>query len=74
MQLTQAVATDIPELALLLAELFAQEAEFSPHYQAQTTALTQIIANPSQGQILIARDEKNVAGENSRFWTYSEYP
>ena len=57
MQIEIASAADIPALSALLTLLFSQEAEFRPDEAAQQRGLAAIIADPSIGQILLARDD-----------------
>lgn len=57
MQIEIARAADIPALSALLTLLFSQEAEFRPDEAAQQRGLAAIIAEPSIGQILLARDD-----------------
>ena len=57
-----AVEDDIPQLCGLLAELFAQEAEFSPDTAVQARGLRSIIASPDTGSILVAGEPGRVIG------------
>ena len=53
---------DIPQLAGLLAQLFAQEAEFTPAPQRQIEGLRRIIGDASVGRILVAVDAGAAVG------------
>ena len=57
-----AVEGDIPQLCGLLAELFAQEAEFSPDTALQACGLRAIIASPDSGSIFVAGEPGCVIG------------
>lgn len=57
MHYSLATLQDVPALTQLLSALFSQETEFTPDPQAQTRALTHIIAEPNLGEILVARIE-----------------
>lgn len=57
MQLSVATLEDIPALCDLLAELFAQEAEFCPNREAQARGLSQILHDPAAGVVLVARNK-----------------
>jgi len=46
---------DIPRLTALLADLFAQEAEFHPDPARQRAGLELILADPRIGHVLVAR-------------------
>lgn len=58
----EADSRDIPGLAALLGELFAQEADFQPGRDKQTRALRLILSNPERGRIFVLRDGNEVAG------------
>jgi len=63
-----ATATDIPIMCDLLAELFAQEVEFSPDASKQASALQQILDNPNVGCLFVAeKDDRIVAMVNILF-------
>ncbi|HEY9194171.1 MAG TPA: GNAT family N-acetyltransferase [Methyloversatilis sp.] len=57
-----ALEGDIPQLCGLLAELFAQEAEFSPDAEVQACGLRTIIASPDTGSILVAGEPGHIIG------------
>lgn len=62
MEISLAQAADIPDLCDLLAELFSQEAEFTPDRAAQERGLAAIIARPEAGHILVARQTGRAVG------------
>jgi ribosomal protein S18 acetylase RimI-like enzyme len=51
----QATLDDIPQLCILLDELFSQEAEFTPNHEIQGKGLSKIINNEDIGAILVCR-------------------
>lgn len=57
-----ATPDDIPVLSLLLATLFAQEADFHPDLEKQSRGLSAIVENPDIGRILLLQEE-NAEGE-----------
>jgi GNAT superfamily N-acetyltransferase len=61
-RIDEATASDIPQLADLLALLFAQEADFHPDRERQMRGLQLILAAPDRGRIFIARSEGGVVG------------
>lgn len=66
-----ATADDIPQLAELLAILFAQEADFRPLQKMQEQGLGLIIASPHIGVIFAARDGGSHIGMVSLLFTVS---
>ncbi len=66
-----ATLADLAPLAGLLAELFAQEVEFTPHAARQERALAQIIAAPGLGTILVAREGDRLLAMVSLLYTIS---
>jgi GNAT superfamily N-acetyltransferase len=62
---------DLPRMAELLGHLFAQEADFKPNPRAQLRGLRRILADPEQGQLLVAREDGEVLGMVSLLWTVS---
>lgn len=62
LEIRAAVPADVPELARLLAELFAQEAEFQPDAAVQARGLALIVAAPAAGRVLIATDHARTVG------------
>ncbi len=71
MQITPAQPEDIPALCGLLAQLFRQEAEFTPDDETQRRGLAMIIGHPEVGQILVARRGDEVVGMISLLYTVS---
>ncbi len=71
MQLSIATLEDIPALAELLSQLFAQEVEFTPNIGLQTTALHSIISNSAIGEIMLARLEGKIVGMVNLLYTCS---
>lgn len=69
--ITLATLQDIPQLTHLLAELFTQEAEFSPDQGIQARGLQKIISNPATGQILVYRDDQQILGMVNLLFTLS---
>lgn len=60
--------SDVPELARLLTQLFAQEAEFTPNPELQARGLAAIVADARLGTILIAeRDGRACAMVNTLY-------
>ena len=66
-----ATKADIPAMQVLLAELFAQEEEFSPDEKKQRRALELILKDPTRGRLYVARDGKDVVGMASLLYTVS---
>jgi len=71
MEITVAVLEDIPALAALLGELFAQEAEFAPDTPRAESGLRQIIANPEAGIVLVAKEAGTAVGIANVLFTVS---
>lgn len=71
MEITKALASDVPELCNLLAILFSQEAEFSTNREAQTKGLSQIIDNREIGYIVVAKENGVVVGMVNVLFTVS---
>lgn len=66
-----AKAGDIPDLCILLNQLFTLEVEFSPDLVAQRQGLQMIIGNPDTGAILIARQGRQLIGMVSLLYSIS---
>jgi GNAT superfamily N-acetyltransferase len=66
-----ATVDDIPHLAALLDELFAQEADFTPDRMKQERGLRLILASPHVGVIFTARAGDEVVGMVSLLFTTS---
>jgi len=62
---------DIPQLCALLAELFAQEADFTPDAERQRRGLRLILDNPECGRVYCASQAGIVIGMVSILFTVS---
>jgi GNAT superfamily N-acetyltransferase len=71
MEITPATPRDLPQLAGLLATLFAQEADFEPDHARQIRGLERILAEPWRGTLLVARDGEEVIGMVNLLYTIS---
>jgi len=71
MKIDQASLTDIPQLCILLDELFSQEAEFTPDHEIQGRGLSKILNNEDIGVILVVRDSDKVIGMVNILYTIS---
>jgi GNAT superfamily N-acetyltransferase len=71
MNITRAVTADIPDLCILLHDLFSREAEFEPDLEAQARGLAAVIDDPAVGDILVARDSGRVLGMINILYTVS---
>lgn len=71
MEISLASPADIPALCQLLSELFSQEAEFRPDYEAQRRGLTRIITYPNIGHIFVARHDSQIVGMVNLLYTVS---
>jgi GNAT superfamily N-acetyltransferase len=66
-----ATPDDVPRLCELLGHLFAQEADFRPDPDRQAAGLRLILADPTRGRILVAREAGRVVGMVSLLFTIS---
>lgn len=66
-----ATKADIPVMCTLLAELFAQETEFSPDASKQTSALQAILDNPNVGCLFVAEQGDRVVAMVNILFTVS---
>ena len=66
-----ATADDLPQLAVLLAELFALESDFQPETDKQLSGLRLILENPEMGRLFVIRDGANVVGMANALITIS---
>jgi N-acetylglutamate synthase-like GNAT family acetyltransferase len=66
-----ATAADIPVMCVLLAELFAQEAEFTPDESKQASALQVIMDNPNVGCLFVAEQGDRVVAMVNILFTVS---
>jgi GNAT superfamily N-acetyltransferase len=71
MQITTAMPADIPALSGLLTELFTQETELAPNDENQRRGLARIIADPTIGMILVAKDGGDTIGMVNILFTVS---
>lgn len=71
MLITEATLADIPELARLLAILFAQEADFTPDRHRQQEGLRLIISQPGLGRIFVLRNTDKLVGMVSVLFSIS---
>lgn len=71
MNITKAIASDIPELSRLLGVLLSQEVEFSPDLEAQARGLSHIIENPEVGYIVVAKVDSKIIGMINVLFTIS---
>jgi GNAT superfamily N-acetyltransferase len=62
---------DLDAMAALLAELFAQEAEFEPDAGAQRRGLSLLLENADRGVVLVAERDGAVAGMTVLLYTVS---
>ena len=69
--ITPAIPDDIPQLCVLLAILFAQEEDFQPDANKQSSALRQLIEHPDTGRILVLREGDSILGMVSLLYTIS---
>lgn len=66
-----ATAEDLPQLADLLAELFALESDFAPERDKQLRGLQLILDNPALGRLFVLRIDGAVAGMANALITVS---
>ena len=66
-----AAARDLPQMVVLLGQLFEQEAEFAPDASKQETALKMILADPKIGKLYAAKDGSKVVAMASLLYTVS---
>jgi GNAT superfamily N-acetyltransferase len=62
MKIDFATASDLPQLADLLAKLFTLESDFAPERDKQLQGLTLILENPACGQLFVLRDGAQIVG------------
>ena len=66
-----AVVEDLPELAELLADLFAKEADFRPDQAKQLRGLRMILESPNKGRIFVLRSFDRIMGMINLLFTIS---
>ena len=71
MKIDFATASDLPELAGLLAELFTLESDFVPDRDKQLRGLALILENPACGQLFVLRDGAQIVGMTNALITVS---
>ncbi len=67
----RACAADVPQLCGLLAQLFAQEADFTPDPKRQVRGLNLILDQPETGQLHCAASEDMIVGMVSILFSVS---
>ena len=70
-EIRRACVDDVPHLCSLLAELFAQEADFSPDSERQRRGLRLILDSPEVGRIYCATQSDAVIGMVTILFTVS---
>ena len=71
MHIDTATMEDIPQLCILLVELFSQEAEFNPDPEVQSEGLKKIISSPETGHVIVAREGNDIIGMANLLFTVS---
>lgn len=71
MKIDFATAEDLPQLADLLAELFALESDFRPERDKQLRGLQLILDEPALGRLFVLRIDGQVAGMANALITVS---
>jgi GNAT superfamily N-acetyltransferase len=64
-------ASDLPQMAVLLEELFTLESDFHPDRDKQLQGLTLILENPACGQLFVLRDGAQIVGMANALITVS---
>ena len=62
LKIESATLDDLPALAELLADLFTQEADFTPNKRKQLKGLQLILENPNRGRIFVLRNANRIIG------------
>ena len=70
-EIREAQLDDTPRLCALLAELFAQEADFTPDAERQRRGLRLILGNPEVGRVYCATESGTVIGMATILFTVS---
>jgi ribosomal protein S18 acetylase RimI-like enzyme len=70
-EIRRALRDDIPQLCALLAELFAQEADFRPDEERQRRGLERILDNPDLGHVYCSKESEIVVGMVTILFTIS---
>ena len=66
-----AIVEDLPELAELLADLFAKESDFRPDQTKQLRGLRMILEQPNKGRIFVLRSYERIMGMINLLFTIS---
>ena len=66
-----ATIADLPRLAELLLDLFAQESDFRPDFANQERGLRLILEQPSRGRIFVLRSAKEIIAMINLLFTIS---
>jgi GNAT superfamily N-acetyltransferase len=70
-RIESATIEDLPVLAELLMDLFAQEPDFRPNYNNQMRGLRLILEQPSRGRIFVLRSANKIIGMINLLFTIS---
>jgi len=70
-EITIACITDLPELVVLLNDLFTQDIEFVPDWEKQKDGLEAIINNSEIGEILVLKGDGKILGMVSLLYSVS---
>ena len=70
-EITIACITDLPELVVLLNDLFTQDIEFVPDWEKQKNGLEAILINPEIGEILVLKGDGKILGMVSLLYSVS---
>ena len=70
-RIESATIEDLPSLAQLLMDLFAQESDFRPDYNNQMRGLRLILEQPSRGRIFVLRSANQIIGMINLLFTIS---
>jgi GNAT superfamily N-acetyltransferase len=71
LRIEPATLDDLSELAELLHDLFAQEADFTPDRERQLRGLRLILEQPSRGRIFVIRNDRMIVGMINLLFTIS---
>jgi GNAT superfamily N-acetyltransferase len=66
-----ATIEDLPSLTELLMDLFAQESDFRPDYNAQMRGLRLLLEQPNRGRIFVLRSANRIIGMINLLFTIS---
>jgi GNAT superfamily N-acetyltransferase len=66
-----ATIEDLPSLTELLMDLFAQESDFRPDYNAQMRGLRFLLEQPNRGRIFVLRSANRIIGMINLLFTIS---